>query len=268
MYWKNGELTPHEFLDDPDPTNVPMVYEVFRVFRHKPLFLSEHLNRFSNSIGMLGYSKPYTIGELKKILSALFDTEPERVGNIKMRLSWWPNPVLEVGYIPHHYPTRQDQSEGVAVATFHAIRNTPNIKIWNSALRTRTNQALKDLNVFEVLLVNENGDITEGGRTNLFYVKNTILYSAPLESVLPGVTRGKVIEIAKNLNIKLVDKYLSESEVGQVDEMFTSGTSAGIQPVAVVNGIRLPQDRPITILLQSAYNKLVEQEIGPNSYEW
>ena len=119
-----------------------------------------------------------------------------------------------------------------------------------------------------MLLVNEDGNITEGGRTNLFYVKDSVLFTAPLESVLPGVTRQKVIDVAKKMNITLVNKHLHETEVGKVDEMFTSGTSAGVQPIAMVNGIPLPDSKPITMQLQEAYNKLVEKEIGPNNYGW
>jgi branched-chain amino acid aminotransferase len=268
MYWKNGKLIPQEFLDDADPTLVPMVYEVFRVLKHQPLFLAEHLERMYRSIELLGFEKPYSRGQLESHLFELLDSEPERIGNIKIRLSWWPEPILEIGYIPHRYPTPEEQSQGVAVATFHAMRNTPNIKIWNAELRTLTNQALKDLDVFEVLLVNKEGNITEGGRTNHFYVKNSVLHTAPLESVLPGITRQKVIDAANILNIRLVEKYLHESEVGSVDEMFTSGTSAGVQPIATVNGIRLPEDKSITMYLQHVYNQMVEKEIGPNNYGW
>jgi precorrin-4 methylase len=50
--------------------------------------------------------------------------------------------------------------------------------------------------------------------------------------------------------------------------MFTSGTSAGVQPVAVVNGITLPEDKTITMHLQHVYNQMVEKEIGPNNYGW
>jgi branched-chain amino acid aminotransferase len=268
MYWNNGKLIPQEFLENPDPTLVPMVYEVFRVFRHKTLFLAEHIERMFRSIELLGFDKPYSPDQMKKHLFDLLDTEPERTGNIKIRLSWWPEPILEIGYIPHVYPTEREQSEGVAVSTFHAVRNTPNIKLWNAALRERTNQALKDLGVFEVLLVNEAGNITEGGRTNHFYVKDSVLYTAPVVSVLPGITRQKVIDAAGILNIRLIEKYLNESEVGTVDEMFTSGTSAGVQPIATVNGIRLPEDRPVTMYLQHVYNQIVEKEIGPNNYGW
>jgi branched-chain amino acid aminotransferase len=268
MYWKNGNLVDQQFLDDADPTLVPMVYEVFRVFRHKPLFLDEHMDRMFRSIEMLGFEKPYSLNEIVGHLNELLDTEPERIGNIKIRLSWWPEPILEIGYIPHRYPTIQEQTEGVVVSTFHAIRNTPNIKLWNAALREKTNNELKTKGVYEVLLVNEEGNITEGGRTNHFYVKDSILYTAPLVSVLPGITRQKAVMLALELNIPLVEKYLAEHEVGKVDEMFTTGTSAGICPIAVVNGIRLPEQRPITMRLKKAYDQLVEEELGPNNYGW
>jgi len=157
---------------------------------------------------------------------------------------------------------------GVQVSTLHAVRTTPNIKLWNAALRARTNQVLAETGVFEVLLVNETGNITEGGRSNLFYVRNNTLFTAPVESVLPGITRQKVIEIARSLTIRMIEEYLPESEAGYVDEMFTSGTSAGVCPIETVNGIRLPDERSLTLTLQREYEKLVEQQLGPNSYGW
>ena len=268
MYWKNGKLVNQEFLEDPDPTLVPLVYEVFRICRHKPLFLDEHMERMFRSIDLLGLKKPYSRSEIESYLNILLDTEPQRVGNMKIRLSWWPAPILEIGYIPHRYPTREELREGVVVSTLHAVRNTPNIKLWNAALRARTNQVLKDTGVFEVLLVNDEGNITEGGRSNQFYVKDGILCTAPLVSVLPGITRQKVIELARKLDIPLVEKYLTEKEAGNVNEMFTSGTSAGVCPIAVVNGIRLPGEKPVTWRLQEEYEKLVEKQLGPNSYGW
>jgi branched-chain amino acid aminotransferase len=268
MYWKNGNLVPQQYLDDADPTLVPMVYEVFRVFKHKPLFLEEHMDRMFRSIALMEFEKPYTRAQMEGHLNELLDTEPDRIGNIKIRLSWWPEPILEIGYIPHRYPTIEEQTVGVVVTTFHAVRNTPNIKLWNAALRAKTNQELHDKKVYEVLLVNEDGNITEGGRTNHFYIRDSVLYTAPVVSVLPGVTRLKAIDLAEKLNIPLVEKYLHESEVGSVDEMFTTGTSAGICPIAVVNGIRLPEQKPVTMRLKEAYDQLVEQILGPNNYGW
>jgi len=268
MYWSNGKLVDQEFIEGEDPTLVPMVYEVFRVFKHKPLFLAEHMERLFRSIDLLGFGKPYSRQEIESFLNELWDTEPQRIGNIKLRLSWWPTPLLEIGYIPHHYPTPADQTEGVVVSTFHAVRTTPNIKFWNAALRARTNKEIEDTGVYEVLLVDEQGNITEGGRSNLFYVRKGVLYTAPLVSVLPGVTRQKTIDLSKVLNIRLVEQYLPEKNAGDVDEMFTSGTSAGICPIAVVNGTRLPKDKPVTMRLQKAYDQLVEQQLGPNNYGW
>ncbi len=266
MYWKNGNLITGEFLQDADPTLVPMVYEVFRVFKHKPLFLAEHMDRMFKSIALLGFDEPYSRGQIEAHLNELLDTEPYRIGNIKIRLSWWPAPVLEIGYIPHRYPTPDEETEGVVVSTFHAIRNTPNIKLWNAALRERTNRELREKNVYEVLLVNEAGNITEGGRTNHFYVRDSVLFTAPVESVLPGITRQKIIDLAGQLGIKLVEQYLHETEVGLVDEMFTSGTSAGVCPIAIVNGIRLTKARPVTMRLKDAYDQLVIHKLGPNNY--
>jgi branched-chain amino acid aminotransferase len=266
MYWKNGRLIDSEFLEDEDPLLVPMVYEVFRVFRHKPLFLAEHMERMFRSIELLGFEKPYSRPQIEGYLSGLLDTEPERIGNIKIRLSWWPEPILEIGYIPHRYPTPEEQVKGVVVSTFHAIRTRPNIKLWNASLRERTNRVLKETGVYEVLLVNEEGDITEGGRTNVFYVRDYVLYTAPLASVLPGVTRQKVIDLAGQLDIPFEEKFLPEDECSNVDEMFTSGTSAGVSPIRMVNNQLLPEHHPITMRLKQAYDEMVEGVLGPDNY--
>jgi len=261
MYWKNGTLIPEDLLPN-DPENTPMMYEVFRVYKHRALFLKEHLTRFFHSITLLGYHPPYSLIQITNGLNDLLDQEPDRIGNIKMRLYGFPNPILEMGFIPHHYPTRLEQMEGVTVVTLPFIRETPNAKKWNASLRNRTNQMMQETGAHEVLLTNAEGNITEGSRSNFFYVQQSILFTAPLASVLPGITRQKVLAIAESLHIPWQEHYLPEKQIYTVDELFISGTSPGIQPVARVNGIRTPSEWLITKRLQEAYNKQVTKELG------
>ena len=73
--------------------------------------------------------------------------------------------------IPHAYPTSEDYKQGVPTLTYSAMRENPGVKYINTDLRTRTNRLIKQKQVYEVLLVDKEGYITEGSRSNVFFIR-------------------------------------------------------------------------------------------------
>jgi len=90
---------------------------------------------------------------------------------------------------------------------------------------------IEELKLYEVLLVDRDGNITEGSRSNVFFVKAEVFYTAPESKVLVGITRQKVIECLRQLNFKLVEKSVSAVEISQFDAAFLTGTSPKVLPV-------------------------------------
>ncbi len=115
----------------------------------------------------------------------------------------------------------------------------------------------------EAILANTKGYITEGATSNIFMVKNKALITPSLPSgILPGITRGVIIEIAKRLKISVKEKLLTRREFLGADEIFLTNSLAEVLPVTKVDskpiGTGLVGD--ITKLLRISYQKAVIRE--------
>ena len=119
----------------------------------------------------------------------------------------------------------------------------------------------------EALLLDYKGNIAEGPGENIFLVSNGELFTVAKGSILPGITRATVMQIAKDQNLKCSEKVLTVEDVKTADELFFTGTAAEIQPISqiddtVING---GQIGPITqkikdIYLDAVHGKLPEYE--------
>lgn len=88
----------------------------------------------------------------------------------------------------------------------------------------------------EALLLDMDGNVAEGPGANFFYEKDGILYTPPAGHILPGITRRTVIEIARMLGIRVVEKLFEIEEVYQAEHAFFAGTAVEIAPIAAING--------------------------------
>ena len=89
----------------------------------------------------------------------------------------------------------------------------------------------------EALLLNTKGDVAEGSGENLFVVKNGTLITNDVDaSILLGVTRDAVLQIARDLGIPVVIRPISLTDVHTADELFFSGTAVEVTPIREVDG--------------------------------
>lgn len=98
---------------------------------------------------------------------------------------------------PEHLPAKSYYEEGIATSLFRIERLDPNIKLVRSDYQKAVLQERADKDVYELLLVDGNEEITEGSRTNVFFVKGKELYTPPANAVLLGIVRKKVFEICE-----------------------------------------------------------------------
>lgn len=113
--------------------------------------------------------------------------------------------------------------------------------------------------VDEVILLDNKGYVAEGPGENIFVVKNGIIYTPALGSILPGITRDSIIKIARDLKFKVIEKKLKPDELKKADEVFFCGTAVEICPVISINGRKVGDGRQgfITLKVKEGYNKLV-----------
>ena len=95
----------------------------------------------------------------------------------------------------------------------------------------------------EAILLNTQGMVAEGPGENIFRVKDKVLSTPPASSgILRGITRDTVIQFARDLNIKFYRNDATKEELYTSDEVFFSGTAAGIAKVREIDGRRIGYD--------------------------
>src|SRR5436305_3215061 len=106
----------------------------------------------------------------------------------------------------------------------------------------------------ESIALDVNGYVSEGSGENLFVVRNGVLQTAPLgNSVLPGITRDSVLQIARDLGIKIIENQIPRESLYIADEVFFTGTAAEITPIRSVDKISVGKGvaGPVTRSIQS-----------------
>ena len=115
----------------------------------------------------------------------------------------------------------------------------------------------------EGIALDINGFVSEGSGENLFVVHRGRLITAPLgNSVLPGITRDSILQIARDLNIPIVEQVIPREMLYIADEAFFTGTAAEVTPIRSVDRIKVGNGTvgPITKALQKEFYGIVRGE--------
>ncbi|OOM16295.1 aminotransferase class IV [Clostridium saccharobutylicum] len=237
-----------------------IIYEVLRVIDGKPIFLENHLERMKNSFKLINKEFTLKYDEISAKINRLIQLENKTEGNIK--LTYGINEkVLRVFFIQHSYPSEDLYEHGVKTILYFGERENPNAKIVNDNFREKVSKEITASNAFEAILVDRNGYITEGSKSNIFMVKNGELLTSPTKAVLPGVTRGEIIKIAEKLGIRVKEVEYRYDEINKLDGMFISGTSPKVLPINKVDNVELNQNNDIIINLMREYDNEIKKYI-------
>ncbi len=121
----------------------------------------------------------------------------------------------------------------------------------------------------EALLLDTHGLVSEGTGENVFIVRDGVLMTPPLPSVLEGITRSTIIEIARKAKIEFCEVNFTRDEVYIADEAFFTGTAAELTPIREVDerSIGTGKPGPITKKIQNQFFRIVKgQEKGHKSW--
>ncbi len=210
------------------------VYEVVRILNGEILFWDDHFKRLKNSIFLL-VGKNIELGNIELKIKDICNLNNILNGNIKVEVFFHDSGGYDLCIYPikFYYP---DCNVGVDVITYNIERINPRIKTYDISFKNKVNELIKENNVYEIIMVNKNGFITEGSRTNIYFIKNNYFFTAPEELVLSGVTRKKVNNIIKDLGFKLVEESVHIDNIFCFDSCFLTSTSSNVLPIKKVNG--------------------------------
>ena len=244
-----------------------LIYEVFRVTGGVLLFLDDHLERLHRSLLGLGIAKKCNASELINSLKSLVLINENRTGNIKLLCKLQDGELHMVAYyFPHEYPTFEMYRSGIKLVTYAIERPDPNVKqvfISESIRREIENTRIKTL-AYEVLLINSKGYITEGSKSNIFFINEGQLFSPPEKVILNGITRRHIVNIARKKNIPMLVRAIGYTEIGNYESAFICGTSPKILPVNSIDDIPLKVNNEITGIIMNEYDLEIQNYIKNN----
>ena len=247
--------------------NKKPVYEVVRVEKSIPLFFEDHVVRFFNSCNLAGYKCPVTEQQIKNRFKALIESNKLKTGLIKFISLKKEGAGVDILFAawtaPFFFPSKHQYKTGVDLLTMKGERENPHAKFAQLSIRKQADTLIEQQKVYEVILINKRNIMTEGSRSNLFFVKKEcqILFTPHHDFVLSGITRKKIIELALNLGIDVMESAFYLNELNDFDSLFLTGTSPKVMPVNRVDKLHFDLENDLVVLLKNEYDKLIDNYI-------
>ena len=232
--------------------------------------LTDHLQRLHNSARLLHMELGYSVEELREACHALITANglPEcylrpvafyGYGELGVSAVGNPVDVVIMSWPWGAYLGEEGLKNGISAKISSWQRIGPNViphaakatgVYLNSMLAvTEANRAGYD----EAILMTAEGYIADGSGENVFLVKDGEVFTPDLSaSILPGITRDTVIQIAQDLGYRVHEKPLIRSDLYLADEAFMTGTAAEVTPLRAVDDVEIGVG-PITLEIQENY---------------
>lgn len=284
VVYLNGDFVPESAATvsvfDRGFTSGDGIYEATRTFGHRLFRLKQHLARLYNSLRYVRIDCGLAEGEMARLseelvarnLPLLGDDDEYSLWHVITRGPRIPGTTTTAGPTVAMFTMPVDFAryarcyiEGVPLVT-PATRRTPPQSLDPKA--KITNKMNHNMALFEAqqvepgavpLMLDLDGNLTETDTTNFFFVRDGRLFTPSARTVLGGITRDTLFEIAAGLGIEVVEGAFTPFDVYTADEAFLSGTSGSITPVSRLNGTapKLGVPGPVTLRLIAAWNEMV-----------
>ncbi len=251
------------------------VYEVIRVYNGIPFYLDSHLERFRKSAEAIRIKTPFTIDQMKGVISELIKKSVCTEGYIYMQLTrgsarrdhLFPadvSPTLvmygrELGKIPEI-----DAVEPQECITLPDERwLNCYIKTINLLPNALARQKAAEAGAIEAVLYRKGGIVTEGTRSNVFAVIDGKVRTHPATNlILSGISRAIVLEILRESEVPLLEKAFDLQELESASEVWLTSTTMEVNPVKAVDGklLERPAPGPVCRRLMEAFRGRIAEE--------
>lgn len=241
----NGVLQPAEAFDNILVYEGDSIYEVIRMVNGSPVFFYDHMERLANSVKLQRKDHLADVSALRKAIITLNRSDRKKETNLKIIFNYNNGSGSYLVYfIEPVYPSEAQYKKGVKGILFPAERKDPESKVINHKLRSVIYHRLILEGGYEAVLVNNNNLITEGSRSNIFFLKDETLITAPDNLILNGITRKHILEICRGNHIKVELTCVNVDDITEYDAVFMTGTSPMVLPFFCIDdkffNVRLP----------------------------
>ncbi|HYN45993.1 MAG TPA: aminotransferase class IV, partial [Allosphingosinicella sp.] len=257
------------------------IWEGLRVHKGRIAFLDRHLDRLwegAKAIAMdIGVSREALVARLYETLdaNAMEDGVHLRLMVTRgLRSTPYQDPRVVVSpativIIPEYKaPLPAMVEQGIALFTVHVRRGDPAVQDPKLNSHSKLNcitaciQAI-EAGADEALMLDPHGFVATCNSTHFFIVRRGEVWTSTGDYCLGGITRGNVIEICREAGIKVFEKNFSLTDVYGAEEVFVTGTFAGVVPVRSVDGRHISDGRGPTVeRLQGLYKARIEADVA------
>jgi branched-chain amino acid aminotransferase len=264
------------------------VFDMTRTFGHRIFKLEEHIARFYNSLKYVhidpGMSQEEMIRHTEEVLAAnmsLLGPDDDfwvgqrvsrgvdLVGGDMWETAGGPNVIIECAPLPLK-PRARLYRDGIDVWIPSVRRTPPESLSPRAKSHNYLNLIMADMEAKAhdpeawAILLDTRGFLTEGIGSNVFTVKDGVIYTPKPQYVLGGISRETAIELAEKIDVPVVEQDIDMFDATTADEVFLTSTSLCICGVRTVQGTQIGDGSPagpVTKALMDAYADLV-------NYDW
>ena len=241
------------------------VYEVIQVVNNRLVWLDEHLARLQVSLRQILLEAALTPYDLSAALPQLVADSCLDEGMVYVQVTRGPAerdfglpeevaPTVIAYTRAVRFPGAAEMAAGTSLHPVKDFRwGRCDIKSTNLLAAVMAKAEAREAGADEVVWLGPGPLVREGGSSNIFAVLDGVLRTHPADrSVLDGVTRRKILEIADGLGVPAVQAAVKLREFEAADEVFLSSTTRGIMPVVRVGGCSIGSGRPGPVTLRLA----------------
>ena len=253
------------------------VWEGLRLHNGVLVFLDRHLDRLYSGAKTLDFQMNVDRAALAARLYACLDANAMTDGvHVRLmvtrgdRATPYQDPRVTVTppniVIIPEYKAPVESTDGHALFTVHVRRGFPDVQDQKLNSHSKLNCIMACIQATqagadEALMLDPHGFVATCNSTHFFIVRDGELWTSTGEYCLGGVTRGLVLELARENGIPTYEKSFSLTDVYGADESFVTGTFAGLSPVRAVDGRMIGSgERPLMTRLQALYAARIAQE--------
>lgn len=243
--WRLDSDGPTRVLTQPAPTSLDDAssrlpdgaYTTFRTFddRTRVIALTAHLDRLDDSAAQLGQRNGLNRTWLRHILATLLEHMAPTEARVRITIDTTNAPgTVYISLEELRTPPAEAYEQGVRTVTHEIRREQPTAKSTEFIHPSRALKRALPAEIYEIIMFDDDGYILEGTTSNIFGVRDGVLRTAG-DDILFGITRGVVLDLAREAGIPIEERKIHLDEVPALDEAFLTSSSRGIVPIVQID---------------------------------
>src|SRR6516162_1776793 len=207
------------------------VYETLRTYNGKPFLFSRHFGRLEHSARAIDLQLPWSKSKtLEEIRKTLFSGEcrirlifTRGVGELAADVETCTDPTPIIIVVPLVVPPERIYKEGVDVVLSTVRRSSrfADVKTGSLIHQVLARREAKARRAYEAILLTADEKLSDGITSNIYMIRDrTLLTPSHNAGIVEGITRGVVLDLAREMGLKVIEGLFDAGEIAKADEMF------------------------------------------------